>query len=259
MRETRLNRSARTLLESETGPGRTPADRTTFAPFSSVRHPRLSAMSDPDSVRHSMVEHQLAARGVKDARVLDAMRRVPRHAFVPDGLKDWAYSDSPLPIGEGQTISQPYIVALMTEAAQLGADDRVLEIGTGSGYAAAVLASIAARVDTIERLESLAIHARRVLRELGFENVEVHLADGTLGLAERAPFDAIIASAGGPEVPDILRSQLAVGGRLVMPVGSDKDYQRLVRVRRTSVTAFDTEDLCGVQFVPLIGAHGWQV
>jgi protein-L-isoaspartate(D-aspartate) O-methyltransferase len=215
-------------------------------------------MTDFDFARHAMVAEQIASRGLRNARVLDAMRRVPRHAFVPKAIEEWAYTDSPLPIGEDQTISQPYIVALMADAAHLGAGHRVLEIGTGSGYGAAILAEIAARVDTIERLRTLADHARRVLAELGYTNIEVHHRDGTLGLPERAPFDAIVATAGGPRVPDIWRTQLAIGGRIVMPIGPDRDMQRLVRVVRTSERQFDTEDLCAVQFVPLIGEHGWQ-
>ena len=215
-------------------------------------------MTDFDFARHAMVAEQIASRGLRNARVLDAMRRVPRHAFVPEAIEAWAYTDSPLPIGEDQTISQPYIVALMADAAHLCAGHRVLEIGTGSGYGAAILAEIAAHVDTIERLRTLADHARRVLADLGYANIDVHHRDGTLGLPERAPFDAIVATAGGPRVPDLWRTQLAIGGRIVMPIGPDRDMQRLVRVVRTSERQFDTEDLCAVQFVPLIGEHGWQ-
>lgn len=215
-------------------------------------------MTDFDFARQSMVAEQIASRGLRDMRVLDAMRRVPRHAFVPKPLEPWAYSDAPLPIGEDQTISQPYIVALMADAAKLSASDTVLEIGTGSGYGAAVLADIAAHVDTIERRQTLAEHAQRLLAELGYTNIDVHHRDGTLGLPERAPFDAIVATAGGPRVPDTWRMQIAIGGRIVMPIGPDRDMQRLVRVVRTSQDRFDTETLCAVQFVPLIGEHGWQ-
>lgn len=205
-----------------------------------------------------MVDDQLVARGVASPRVLEAMRRVPRHAFVPAEARDFAYADSPLPIGAQQTISQPYVVALMVEAATPAAADRMLEIGTGSGYAAAVLAELVAHVDTIERIDALALGARRVLHELGYTNIDVHIADGTIGLRERAPFDAIIATAGGPSIPDGLCAQLAIGGRLVMPVGPERDRQRLVRMVRVSDRAFEFQDLCAVQFVPLIGQHGWQ-
>ena len=216
-------------------------------------------MSEFDIARLSMVEYQIAARGLDTPSVLAAMRRVPRHEFVPDGLREFAYSDSPLPIGEHQTISQPYVVALMTDAAALEPGDRVLEIGTGSGYGAAVLAQIAAHVDTIERIPSLAAHARAVIERLGYTNIDVHLADGTLGLPDKAPFDAIIATAGGPDIPDVWREQLVIGGRLVMPIGPERERQRLVRLTRRTGTGDTLDDLCGVQFVPLIGANGWQV
>ena len=204
-----------------------------------------------------MVESQLAARGIRDPLVLDAMRAVPREAFVPERLRPFAYEDGPLPIGEGQTISQPYIVAVMTEAAQMKAGDRALEIGTGSGYGAAVLARIAAAVYTIERLAGLAEAARRRLAELGYHNVHVLLGDGTLGWPEHAPYDAIVVTAGGPRVPPALLDQLTIGGRLVMPVGGESRFQRLVRVRRKGADDYDYEDLEEVAFVPLIGAEGW--
>ncbi len=207
--------------------------------------------------REHMVEVQIARRGVRDPAVLAAMRKVPREHFVTGDRAHRAYDDTPLPIGEGQTISQPYIVAVMTEALRLRPDDRVLEIGTGSGYAAAVLALIAAEVYTIERLEPLAESARRRLAELGYANVHVRHGDGSLGWPEHAPYDAIVVTAGGPDVPRSLLRQMAVGGRLVMPVGPATRSQRLVRVVRTSEEAYDREPLEDVAFVPLIGAEGW--
>ena len=213
-------------------------------------------MIDAASLRTRMVERQIEARGVRDPDVLAAMRIVPREAFLPPELAELAYEDRPLPIEAGQTISQPYIVALMTEALRLRPEHRVLEIGTGSGYAAAVLAKVAHRVDTIERHVELADTARARLHELGYANVAVHCADGTLGWSERAPFDAIVVAAGGPELPETLLRQLAIGGRLVMPVGSSR-AQQLVRVTRVGADAFEREELGDVMFVPLIGAHGW--
>ena len=207
--------------------------------------------------RRLMVETQVAARGVRDSAVLDAMRVVPREAFVAERLKPFAYDDGPLPIDEGQTISQPYIVALMTQAVQPRPGERVLEIGTGSGYGAAVLARIAADVYTVERLAGLADSARRRLADLGYGNVHVLHGDGTLGWPEHAPYDAIVVTAGGPKVPPPLLEQLAVGGRLVMPVGSSPRFQKLVRVTRTGAERYDHEELEEVAFVPLIGKEGW--
>jgi protein-L-isoaspartate(D-aspartate) O-methyltransferase len=207
--------------------------------------------------RERMVERQIAARGVNDARVLDAMRQVPREAFVASGLEEFAYEDSPLPIAGGQTISQPYIVAVMTEAAEVKSGDRVLEIGTGSGYAAAVLSRIAAEVYTVERHGALAETAKRRFARLGYRNIEVRHGDGTLGWPEAAPFDAIIVTAGGPEIPESLRRQLKIGGRLVIPIGSLSDEQRLMKVVRDGEHAFHEDDLGPVRFVPLIGEHGW--
>lgn len=205
-----------------------------------------------------MVETQIAARGVRNPAVLEAMRRVPRERFVPAHLAELAYTDEPLPIGEDQTISQPYIVAAMIDAAQPRPGDRALEIGTGSGYSAAVLATIVAEVYTVERLAGLAESAGRRLAELGYANVHVRQANGTLGWPEHAPFDVIIVTAGGPRVPRPLLEQLAAGGRLVMPVGSWRLGQRLMRVTRTGEDTYHHEGLEDVAFVPLIGEEGWR-
>jgi protein-L-isoaspartate(D-aspartate) O-methyltransferase len=208
--------------------------------------------------RRRMVEAQIAGRGVVDQAVLDAMRSVPREAFVPASAAEFAYEDTPLPIEEGQTISQPYVVALMASALRLTPRDRVLEVGAGSGYAAAVLSRIAAEVYTIERHEALAELASRRLKDLGFDNVHVLHADGTLGWPEHGPYDAIVVAAGGPSIPDALRAQLAIGGRLVIPVGTTPRVQDLVRVTRTGQSEYQEEALGGVRFVPLIGAQGWE-
>ena len=208
--------------------------------------------------REEMVDVQLASRDICDPWVLHAMRTVPREQFVADYQQGHAYDDGPLPIGEGQTISQPYIVALMTQAVQPRPGDRALEIGTGSGYAAAVLATIVSEVYTVERLGGLANAARRRLANLGYHNIHVREGDGTLGWPEHAPYDAIIVTAGGPRVPAALLEQLAIGGRLIMPVGSAYRFQRLVRVTRMSGTGYDYADLEDVAFVPLIGEQGWR-
>ncbi len=207
--------------------------------------------------RHRMVDEQIAARGIRDSLVLEAMGRVPREEFLREGLEEFAYQDTPLPIESDQTISQPFIVAFMTESLELRGGERVLEIGTGSGYAAAVLAEIAGEVYTVERYENLARGARERLRRLGYENVRVLHGDGTRGWSEHAPYDAIVVAAGGPEVPDSLRRQLAVGGRLVIPVGSTQRLQKLVRIRRLAEERFDEEELLDVRFVPLVGREGW--
>lgn len=208
------------------------------------------------SLRKLMVDNQITARGVRDTHVLEAMRAVPRDRFVPEPLGEFAYEDTPLPIEAGQTISQPYIVARMIEAAAIEADDRVLEIGAGSGYAAAVMSRIAAKVYAIERHPELADLARKRMAQLGYANVEIRAGDGTQGWPEAAPFDAILVAAGGPSIPQPLCRQLAIGGRLVMPVG-DADQQKLVQVTRTGQDRYDEHDLGDVRFVPLIGAHGW--
>jgi protein-L-isoaspartate(D-aspartate) O-methyltransferase len=214
-------------------------------------------MTDYSEQREGMVRRQIAGRGVRSQKVLEAMRKVPRERFLPQGQGVWAYDDAPLPIGDGQTISQPYIVAYMTEALALEGGEKVLEIGTGSGYAAAVLAEIAADVYTIERIEALATMAGTVLDDLGYANVHVRHGDGTLGWPEQAPFDGILVTAGGPDVPDTLQHQLKIGGRLVMPVGKTTWHQQLVRVTRLGEAEFRTEDLVAVRFVPLIGEEGW--
>jgi protein-L-isoaspartate(D-aspartate) O-methyltransferase len=209
------------------------------------------------ALRARMVEDQLARRGISDERVLAAMGAVPREAFVMPDLRPAAYEDCPLPIGEGQTISQPYIVALMIEAAELKPGDRVLEVGAGCGYAAAVMGRIAAQIFGIERHKALGAAARDNLAALGIGNVTIVVGDGTTGLAQEAPFDAIVVSAGGPEVPAALKAQLAIGGRLVIPVGTLEREQTLRKVTRTSETEYPEEDLGLVAFVPLIGEAGW--
>jgi protein-L-isoaspartate(D-aspartate) O-methyltransferase len=213
---------------------------------------RSKAMGRPDfaKAREAMVTRQIEARGARDPHLLAAMRQVPREAFVAADLAEFAYDDMPLPIEAGQTISQPFIVALMIEAARIGPGDRVLEVGAGSGYAAAVMARIGARVVAVERHEELAALARR---RLGGE-AEVHAGDGTRGWPAGAPYDAILVAAAGPEVPEPLKAQLAPGGRLVMPVGEEE--QMLVRLTRTDA-GFEREELGDVRFVPLIGEHGW--
>jgi len=214
-------------------------------------------MTKFSELRDNMVSNQVIARGVRSEKVLDAMREVPREAFVREDLAEFAYEDSPLPIEAGQTISQPYIVAFMIEALALKGGERVLEIGAGSGYAAAVLSEIAAEVYTVERNEELATGAAARLTDMGYDNIEVLHGDGTLGWPEHAPFDGIIVAAGGPRIPETLKEQLKVGGRLVIPVGEQQDIQELVRVTRRTKTEFQTEDLADVRFVPLLGEEGW--
>ncbi len=207
--------------------------------------------------REAMVQLQIMRRGIRTPLVLEAMRRVPREAFVPERLREFAYEDAPLPIDAQQTISQPYIVALMIDALELKGGEKVLEIGAGSGYAAAVLAQIAGEVYTVERIGALASKAADVLARLGYRNVHLLHGDGTRGWPEHAPYDGIIVAAGGPDVPESLKAQLKVGGVLVMPVGSDPRAQELVRVRRVSEREYETEDLADVNFVPLVGDEGW--
>jgi len=206
--------------------------------------------------RRRMIETQIVRRGVRDPAVLEAMRAVPREAFVSAGLQGSAYEDRALPIAEGQTISQPYIVAAMVQAAQLQPGDRVLEVGAGSGYAAAVLSRIATHVFAIERHAALTDAARARCQVLGYENIAFRTGDGSMGWPEDAPFDAILVSAGGPQPPEALKQQLKIDGRLILPVGNTTE-QRLWRIRRLSDTEFPREDLGGVCFVPLIGVEGW--
>jgi protein-L-isoaspartate(D-aspartate) O-methyltransferase len=203
-----------------------------------------------------MVRQQIEARGVGDPAVLEAMRKVPRHIFVSEALRDQAYGDFPLPIGEQQTISQPYIVAEMTQALQLTREDRVLEIGTGSGYQAAILAEIAYRVYTVERIRALYLHVRRLFDELRLFNVVTRYGDGSKGWEEESPFDAIIITAGAPKIPAILVNQLAVGGRLVAPIGNPHS-QELIKLVKDK-TGIRQINLGGCRFVKLVGEHGWQ-
>ncbi|HEU5017260.1 MAG TPA: protein-L-isoaspartate(D-aspartate) O-methyltransferase [Pseudolabrys sp.] len=207
--------------------------------------------------RDRMVKVQIAGRGVRDALVLDAMRRVPREEFVGAGYEEFAYEDGPLPIGEGQTISQPYVVAFMIESAEVKPGENVLEVGAGSGYAAAVMSQIADRVHAIERHPSLVASARERFRKLGYDNVDVRIGDGTHGWPEAAPFDAILVAAGGPIVPRALKDQLATGGRLVIPVGEQERQQTLLKITRKNDKDYEEEDLGAVVFVPLIGEYGW--
>jgi protein-L-isoaspartate(D-aspartate) O-methyltransferase len=212
---------------------------------------------DLEMRREIMICADLEGRGIRDPNVLEAMRVVPREEFLPFYLKNQAYEDYPLPIEEGQTISQPYIVAFMAEALELSPGDRVLEIGTGSGYSAAVLSRIAADVYTVERFTGLSERAGKRLRELGYGNIRILVGDGTLGWPEHAPYEAIVVTAGAPRIPKSLLKQLAIGGRLVIPVGPDRLGQTLTRVRRLNEREFREERLLAVQFVPLIGEEGW--
>jgi protein-L-isoaspartate(D-aspartate) O-methyltransferase len=216
-------------------------------------------MPPPGNVaQQEMIERQLKARGIRDPRVLDAMAEVPREEFVPHQLVEFAYEDTPLPIDEAQTISQPYIVALMLEALQIEHTDKVLDVGTGSAYAAAVASRIAAEVYGIERHATLVRAAQERCRRLGYHNVRIQHGDGSRGLPAFAPFDAIMVAAGSPTVPAALKDQMTIGGRLVIPVGATPRVQTLLRVRRTGPDSWDEEDLGPVAFVPLIGAEGWR-
>jgi protein-L-isoaspartate(D-aspartate) O-methyltransferase len=209
--------------------------------------------------RMKMVDTQIRTRGIRNPRVLKALEKVPRHLFVNEALRDQAYNDNPLPIDGGQTISQPYIVALMTEALELTGSEKVLEIGTGSGYQAAVLAELVDHVFSIDRIASLAGNARRLLESLNYYNIAIRVGDGTLGWKDEGPFDAIMVTAGAPDIPKTLVEQIAVGGRLVVPVGG-RHSQLLIKLTRLSESVNDVkkEDLGGCRFVDLIGEYGWE-
>ncbi|MBW2427987.1 MAG: protein-L-isoaspartate(D-aspartate) O-methyltransferase [Deltaproteobacteria bacterium] len=206
--------------------------------------------------REEMVRNQIEARGINDPEVLAAFRKVPRHMFVSEALRDQAYGDYPLPIGEQQTISQPYIVAEMTQALELDKNDRVLEIGTGSGYQAAILAQIVFRVYTVERIRSLHMQARDLFDKLHYYNIVTRYADGTKGWRDESPFNAIVVTAGAPDIPDVLVSQLTAGGRLVLPVGN-QHTQELIKIHRDQNGIHQT-NLGGCRFVKLVGEHGWK-
>jgi protein-L-isoaspartate(D-aspartate) O-methyltransferase len=207
--------------------------------------------------RKEMVLLQLERRGIQDARVLAAMAKVPRHLFV-SADQDWqSYNDRPLPIGHRQTISQPYVVALMCEALKLSEKSKTLEIGTGSGYAAAVLAELSGHVTSIERIPELADQAQQNLRTAGYPSVEIHCCDGSLGYPDNAPYDAIAVASGAPTEPEALKQQLTIGGCLIIPVGTSRTYQDLLKIKRISESEFKTENLGAVAFVPLVGAQGW--
>lgn len=225
-------------------------------PYEPVMAWQEAQMADFAARREKMVR-QIAGRGIEGTLLLEAFRSVPREQFVPEELSEFAYEDSPLAIEAGQTVSQPYIVALMIEAAGIAPGDRVLEIGAGSGYAAAVMSRVGAQVIAVERHPELVRLARERMGRLGLRNVRIVEGDGTGGLPDEAPFEAIVCAASGSHVPDVLRRQLAIGGILVMPVGEPDAVQALVKVTRRGEDDFEHEDLGPVRFVPLIGAHGW--
>ena len=212
--------------------------------------------ADFSVARGGMVDVQIAGRGIRDRRVLHAMRSLPREDFVDPGFEEFAYEDGPLPIGAGQTISQPYIIARTLEAAEVRPNDKVLEVGAGSGYVAALLGKLAERVHAIERQEALIAPARARFQKLGLDNIELRNGDGTRGWPEAAPFDAIVVSAGGPRAPEALKRQLALGGRLIIPVG-ESDQQELLKITRVGDADYEEKELGAVRFVPLIGDQGW--
>lgn len=217
-------------------------------------------MSDQSSFarsRQEMVERQIRRRGIRVPAILDAMREVPREVFVLEEYRDAAYDDAPLPIPAEQTISQPYVVALMIRALDLTAEARVLEIGSGSGYASAILSRMVREVHAVERHRELVEYARERLQKLGYNNVHVHHADGSKGWPEAAPYDGILVSASGPRIPNVLEQQLAIGGHLVMPIGRTRGMQNLVRLTRLSEDDYKQKNMGGVRFVPLIGEEGW--
>jgi len=211
---------------------------------------------DYDNLRNRMVEEQLMPRSISDEKVLAAFRSVKRHEFIPTELQDASYNDHPLPIGENQTISQPYMVALMTESLNLKGNETVLEIGTGSGYQAAILATLVKKVYSVERVEVLAKRAEATLKKLGYDNVEIKLDDGTLGWEEHAPYDGIIVTAAAPKIPDAYIRQLKVNGKLIIPVGAQ--FSQVLTVVHKGVDKVSTSDLCGCVFVPLVGRDGWR-
>lgn len=217
-----------------------------------------SPESDTAERRERMVARQIEGRGIYDAALLAAMREVPREAFVSERYKDYAYDDGPLPILDNQTISQPYVVALMIEALDLKAEDRALEIGTGSGYAAAILSRVAAEVYTVERIKTLVLFAKKNIESLGYDNIYIRHGDGTIGWPEHAPYQGIIVSAGGPHAPPALKEQLAIGGHLVIPVGKQQRSQQLVRITRVDEDDYKEQKMGYVRFVPLIGKQGWE-
>lgn len=227
--------------------------------FSGMKRSKAEAKTEKlfASERQKMVRRQLKARGIRDKALLRAMKAVPRELFVPENLREFSYDDSPLPIGEAQTISQPYVVALMVEAAGLTSNSRVLEIGAGSGYCVAIMSRLAERVYAIERNEALAEELPSRLAELGCTNIEIRAGDGSAGWVEEAPFDAIIVSAVAPHIAEPLLSQLAPDGRLIVPVARGTDNQRLMKVTRRGEDDFSEEDLGGVHFVPLIGEEAF--
>ena len=214
-------------------------------------------MSDYASLRERMIERHFVARGLEDPALLAAFRAVPREAFVPTGFESAAYADAPLPIGSGQTISQPYIVALTIDAAEIGPRDKVLEIGAGSGYAAAVIGQIATEVVAVERLRELMALAAERMERLGYRNVRIIEGDGTCGCPEEAPFDAIVAAASGSHVPQVLLDQLKPGGRIVMPIGEPNAIQHLVKLTKRADGTLEQRELGAVRFVPLIGEHAF--
>lgn len=213
-------------------------------------------MNENEDCRHLMVEEQIVGRGISDPKVIQAMEKVPRHLFVDEKFFSEAYADYPLPIGEGQTISQPYMVALMTQCLELQGGEKVLEIGTGSGYQAAVLAEIAQEVYTVERFASLAERAKKILTELNYFNIKIKISDGTLGWEEASPFQGIIVTAGAPDLPLSLVKQLSDGGRLVVPIGGR--FMQTLSVFRKKGEELEKTDICGCVFVPLVGGEGWR-
>jgi protein-L-isoaspartate(D-aspartate) O-methyltransferase len=208
-----------------------------------------------EEMRGRMVDEQIMGRGIADKRTLDALRKVPRHEFVPEKLRMSAYSDYPLPIGSGQTISQPYMVALMTERLGLKGDEKILEIGTGSGYQTAILAELCRQVYSIERFEGLAEVARGILARLGYVNFKIKVGDGTLGWEEFAPYDGAIVTAGAPGIPESLAAQIKEGGRIVIPIGSE--FSQVLTVAEKTGKIVNASPVCGCMFVPLIGKEGW--